>query len=145
MSDINVESDEEEPPMPKRALNHPDLPSPPGFSRGVEVSGPGRTIYLAGAAPLDDQNQLVGPGDVAAQADASMGKLAGVIKAAGGSMSDVVYLNLYMKDISQIGEIQAVRDKYLQGPVYPAMSGIQTPLAHPDWLIEIDGVAFIED
>lgn len=129
--------------MEKRALGHPDLPEPPHFSRAVEVSG-GRTIYFAGQAPLDAQGNVAGS-TLGEQAATCLDKMAGILEAAGGSMSDIVHLVFYVTDISNFGEVQPARDKYFTGPVYPAMSGVQVAaLADPAWFVEVDGVAVIE-
>ena len=130
--------------MPKKAINPSTLPVPPGFSRGVETSGGGRTIYISGAAPLGPDNQVSGD-NLAAQAEACLSKIALILGEAGGSMGDIVSLSVYVTDISRLAEISEVREKYLTGPVPPAMSGFEvSALAGPDWLIEIDGIAYIE-
>jgi 2-iminobutanoate/2-iminopropanoate deaminase len=130
--------------MPKRAINPPSLPEPPKWSRGVEVSGTGRTVYIAGAAPLDEHNEVAGD-DLLSQAGACFGKIAKILEEAGGTMNDMVFVTAYLTDISRIGEMQPVRDAHFTGPVYPAMSGVEVAaLADPRWLIEVDGVAYIE-
>ena len=128
--------------MPKRALSHPDLPDPPHFSRAVETTG-GRTVYFAGQAPIDAEGNVVGT-DLGTQTERCLDKMAGILEAAGGTMADIVHLVVYVTDISKFAEVQPARDKHFKGPVYPAMSGVQVAgLAHPDWLVEIDGTAVI--
>lgn len=131
--------------MPKRAINPAGLPPPPKFSRGVEVSGSGRTVYIAGAAPLNPDGSVAGVDDMQAQAAACYGKIAQIVEEAGGSMDDIVFLTMYVTDLSRLDEVQPVRDQYFKGPVFPAMSGFEvSALAGSDWLIEVDGVAYIE-
>ena len=129
--------------MPRRELAHPTLPSAPGFSRALEVSG-GRTIWLSGQVPTP-----VGGGDVptglAEQADICLGKIADYLDAAGGSMADVVKVTFFTTDMAGFGAVRPVRDRYFKGPLYPAMTGVEvTALADPSWLIEIDAVAVVE-
>lgn len=131
--------------MPKRAINPAGLPPPPKFSRGVEVSGAGRTVYIAGAAPLNPDGSVAGVGDMQAQAAACYGKIAQIVEEAGGTMDDIVFVTMYVTDLSRLDEVQPVRDQHFKGPVYPAMSGFEvSALADSDWLIEVDGVAYIE-
>ncbi len=129
--------------MPKRALGHPDLPDPPHFSRAVETTR-GRTVYFAGQAPIDSAGNVVGT-NLTEQTERCLDKMAGILEAAGGSMADLVHLTFYVTDISRFSEVQPARDKYFTGPVYPAMSGLEVAaLAHPDWLVEVDGIAHID-
>jgi len=131
--------------MPKRELKHPTMGSGPGFSRAIEVSG-GRTIYFAGQAPNDVGVATVGIGDVKAQANACFVKLKALIEVAGGSMADFVMLNMYLTDMRMMGAVHEVIEEYFTEAPFPAMSGYQVAaLGNPDWLIEIDGVAFIAD
>lgn len=131
--------------MPKRELQHPTMGGAPGFSRAIEVSG-GRTIYFAGQAPNDVGVPTVGIGDMAAQADACFRKLEALVGVAGGTMADVVMLNVYVTDMGRMGEVRTVMERYLTERPFPAISGFEVKaLANPDWLVEVDGVAFIAD
>lgn len=127
--------------MDKRSLSHPDLADPSHFSRAVETIG-GRTIYLAGQAPIDADGQPVAVGDLGGQTARCLEKIAAILEAADASMDDVVQLTFYVTDISRFAEVQPVRDLHFHGPIFPAMSGVQVAaLAHPDWLVEVDGIA----
>ena len=129
--------------MPKVAINPPSLPAPPSFSRAVAVSGPGRTVYVAGIAPLDDQG--VAPADMRGQAEACFSKLDAILTSAGGTIADLVSLTIYVTDITQMPAVNEVRARRLCHDPLPATSGMEVAaLAHPDWMIEIDGIAFVE-
>lgn len=131
--------------MPKRELQHPTLGGAPGFSRAIEVSG-GRTVYFAGQAPNDVGIPTVGIGDMGAQADACLKKLEALVGVAGGTMADFVMLNIYVTDMDRMGEVRQVLDRYLTERPLPAISGFEVAkLANPDWLVEVDGVAFLAD
>ena len=57
-------------PTKARFINPPALYKPPGYTHVVEVTGPGRIVYLAGQLGFDDQGKLVGaPGDFRAQTE----------------------------------------------------------------------------
>ncbi len=132
--------------MPKQLINPPGLPVPPSFARGLEVSGPGRTIYLGGAAPIDEDGNTVDIGDMRAQALQCLGKLARIVEHAGGTMDDVVSLTFFVTDFSDREGYHAARAEYWPGEYQPAVMGGQIDgLYNPEWLIEIAGIAFIED
>jgi enamine deaminase RidA (YjgF/YER057c/UK114 family) len=134
-------------PTPKRGLNHPDLPSPPNFSRGVEVTllG-GRAVFISGAAPTDAGGKVIGKGDMGAQTEACMKKVQAILAEAGGSIDDLAFMTAYVTDIDRIREMDEVRLGFLSGPVLPALSFFEvSQLAHPDWLVEIDGIAIVDE
>jgi enamine deaminase RidA (YjgF/YER057c/UK114 family) len=61
-------------------------------------------------------------------------------------MADFVMLNVYVTDMSRMGEVRTVMGRYLTERPLPAISGFEVQaLANPDWLVEVDGVAFIAD
>ena len=61
-------------------------------------------------------------------------------------MADFVMLNIYVTDMDRMGEVRQVLDRYLTERPLPAISGFEVAkLANPDWLVEIDGVAFLAD
>ena len=116
-----------------------------GFSRAVEPA-PGRTIYLSGQVSTDPSGEVVGVGDMTAQARTCLDKLALLLEVAGGSMNDIADLTMYVTDMRLMGEVQAVRAGYFDGPVPPAMTGVQViALAKPEFLIEIAATAVIEN
>lgn len=131
--------------MATEAVNPAHLPRPPTFSRAVVVTGPGRTIYVAGIGPVDEQGRVDRAGDMARQADVCFAKLVTVLDAAGATAGDVVQLTVYVTDMAQMSHFHDARSRHLTGAVLPAISGMQVvALAHPDWTIEIDGVAFVD-
>jgi enamine deaminase RidA (YjgF/YER057c/UK114 family) len=72
----------------------------PGFSHAV--TGSGRWVATAGQVALDDAGKLVGAGDFEAQARQVFANLGRALAAAGASFADVVKLNYYLTDISQL-------------------------------------------
>ena len=130
--------------MPKRDWKHPDLPASPGFSRALEVPQ-GRTIYFSGQVPTDSDGATVGHGDLGAQAEVCFGKIRAMLELAGGSMDDIVKVNMFLTDIGRIAEVMAVRERYFTSEPYPAMTGVEiTALNNPDWMIEVEAIAVIE-
>jgi enamine deaminase RidA (YjgF/YER057c/UK114 family) len=122
------------------------LPKPAGFSYGYEVKH-GRLVFLAGQVARDASNAVVGPGDLVAQFRQVCRNLQAVMSAAGGDLTDIVKLTIYVLDTDaykrQLREIGAVYREYF-GKHFPAMTlvGARDLFdAAEGALIEIEGVA----
>ena len=118
------------------------------FTQVVTVESHGvKTIYVSGQVGVDAQQNLVGTGDFAAQAEQSFANLATALASAGVSLVDVVKLNLYVvnykyENAAVMGEL--IRRHFPAGRL-PACSliGIQA-LAQEEFLIEIEATAVRE-
>jgi len=116
----------------------------PGYSHAV--TGRGRWVATAGQVALDEAGKLVGPGDLEAQARQVFANLDRALAAAGASFADVVKLNYYLTDISQLPVVRAIRDEYVDTARPPASTAVQVPaLAMPDLMIEIEAWAICAD
>jgi enamine deaminase RidA (YjgF/YER057c/UK114 family) len=122
------------------------LPKPAGFSYGYEVKH-GRLVFLAGQVARDASNAVVGPGDLVAQFRQVCRNLQAVMSAAGGDLTDIVKLTIYVLDTDaykrQLREIGAVYREYF-GKHFPAMTlvGARDLFDAADGcLIEVEGVA----
>jgi len=128
-----------------RHLNPKTLTKPPGYTQVVEVTGPGRTVYLAGQLGLDLDNKLVGgPGDFRAQCTKAFENLRDALASVGATFDDVVKINNYLTDMAHIGLFREVRDAFLNRQTPPASTTIATPaLARPGALFEIEAIAVL--
>ena len=87
---------------------------------------------------------MVGRGDFSAQARQVLKNLKAMVEAGGGTLADVVKLTMYLTDVRYRQDLVPIREEFF-GPKLPASTLITTPaLAHPDYLIEIEAVAFVE-
>jgi enamine deaminase RidA (YjgF/YER057c/UK114 family) len=131
----------------REAINPASLPPPPGYSQVVRVSG-GTTVYVAGQVAWDRDGNLVGNGDFDAQTRQVFTNLEAALAAVDCSFADLVKIGIYVvdHDASKLDVIRRVRDEFF-GEIAPPAStllGVER-LALPGLLIEVDGVAFIED
>lgn len=131
----------------RQAINPPSLPSPPGYSQVVRVSG-GTTIHIAGQVAWDSAGNLVGDGDFEAQTRQVFTNLVEALRSVGARVDDLVRIGIYVvdHDSATLETIRRVRDE-LFGAITPPAStllGVQR-LAVPGLMIEVDGVAFVED
>src|SRR6185369_8019539 len=125
-----------------RFLNPQTLSTPTGYSHVAEVSS-GRTIYIAGQVAFDKSGSLVGKGDFAAQTTQVFENLKSALAAAGATFDNVVKVNTYITDMSQIQTLRELRGKYY-GKNAPASTLVEIgKLAHPDLMIEIEAIAVV--
>lgn len=103
---------------------------------------------MSGQVALDENGQLVGADDFAAQARQALRNLANVLKRLGATWGDVVRFNWYLVDTSELPILRQIRDEFilpaLDGRPAPASTLIQVAgLFRPDCLIEVDAVVAI--
>jgi enamine deaminase RidA (YjgF/YER057c/UK114 family) len=133
--------------MEKHILNPPSLAKPSGYAHGVLVEG-GRLLFLAGQTGMGPEGNIASPGDLVAQFSQALFNLKVVVEAAGGAMTDIVKLTLFVSDkaaykanLKPLGE--AYRSFF--GHYYPAMTLVEVKsLFDDDALVEIEGTAIVE-
>jgi enamine deaminase RidA (YjgF/YER057c/UK114 family) len=104
----------------------------------------GDTIYLRGQIGQDlDTRESVGIGDVEAQAERAMANIAILLDEAGGELSDIVKIVVYLTDVRYREPVYRVMGRWLKG-VFPVSTGlVVTALARPEWVVEIDATAVV--
>jgi enamine deaminase RidA (YjgF/YER057c/UK114 family) len=132
-------------PATTRRLNPDGLTKPPQYSQVVEVSGPVRTVFIAGQLGVDVTGTLVGaPGDFRAQAAQVFENLKTALAAVGAGFDAVVKLNTYLADTAHMPVLREVRAGYLSAATLPASTTIQVSgFARPGALLEIEAVAVL--
>jgi enamine deaminase RidA (YjgF/YER057c/UK114 family) len=126
-----------------RFINPEGLNRPPTYTQVVEVTGPGRTIYVSGQLGTAPDGKLVS-GDFRAQAEQVFTNLQAALAAVGASFSDVVKLNSYLKHIADLPILREVRARYLDPAALPASTTLEVPgFARPEALLEIEAVAVV--
>ncbi|WP_291685231.1 RidA family protein [Bradyrhizobium sp.] len=134
--------------MGKEFLSPATLLPPAGYSHIAKVSK-GTLIYLAGQVSSDASGKLVGEGNFEAQVEQVFGNLKIGVEAAGGTMADIIKLNIYLVaevDQTEVPKLRAIRDRYVNTAKPPASTlVVVSRLARPGWLVEIEAVAAIDD
>ena len=91
---------------------------------------------------MDSDGNTVGSEDVVSQTRHVLESVKSVIEAAGGSMSDIVYNMIFLKDINDYSAMNSVYEKYFdKNP--PARWCIRADLVKPDFLVEISSIAHV--
>ena len=112
--------------MAKTIISTPNAPAAIGtYSQAVKVGG---TVYLSGQIGLDPASMQMVDG-IDAQIVRVFDNLKAVAEAAGGSLADVVKLNVFLTDLGNFAKVNEIMSKYFSQP-FPA-------------LVEADGVMFI--
>ena len=126
-----------------KRTNPPALSTPTGYTHIVEVTGPGKTIYISGQIALDKDGNLVGAGNMKAQAEQVFKNLESALAAAGAKFSDVVKMNTFITDMDKAAAVREVRARYF-GDTTPASTLVQVvKLARPELLLEIEVIAAV--
>jgi enamine deaminase RidA (YjgF/YER057c/UK114 family) len=130
-------------PTTARFINPETMHRPTGYTHVVEVLA-GRPVYISGQVALDSTGSLVGPDDIRAQARRVFDNLRAALQAVGASFDQVVKLNYYVVDATQMPVIREVRDEYLDPARPPASTAVEVRrLVRDDLLIEVEAVAVI--
>jgi enamine deaminase RidA (YjgF/YER057c/UK114 family) len=128
--------------MPIRHV-HPDtLHATPNYSHAVVAHGP--LVLVSGQIGLDRAGNLVGPGDIEAQATQVLRNLETALAAAGTHLDQVVRLGVLITDRANIPAWRAVRDRFFQPP-WPASTLMVCGLAREELLIEVEATALLPE
>jgi len=106
----------------------------------------GNTIYLRGQVGQDlETRESVGIGDAEAQAERAMANIAMLLEEAGGALTDIVKVVVYLTDVRYREPVYRVMGRWLKG-VFPVSTGlVVSALARPEWVVEIDATAVVAD
>src|SRR5690606_34152231 len=108
--------------MPRPAIHSDRAPAANGpYSQATRAGrAPGSSmVFFSGQVPIDPATGNLVDGDIAAQARRAFDNLKAVCEAAGGSFDDIVRVGLYLTDLSQFSQVNAVMAEYFSEP-YPA-------------------------
>ena len=129
--------------MAHRYINPSTLARPMGYTHIVEARG-AQTFYISGQVALDDSGNIVGPGDMGAQARQVFENLHAALRSIGASFRDVVKLTYFIVDMTQMQTVREVRDQYIQPEYLPASTAVEVRrLAREEFLLEIEAVAVL--
>lgn len=103
----------------------------------------GDLVVCSGIVPVDDAGSTVGVGDAEAQTRQILTIMQRVLAAAGAEMSDVVHIRVFSTDMNNRKAINKVRLEFFDDPL-PASTHVQVMrLVNPEWLLEIEAMAFV--
>ena len=126
--------------MKKQIIQPVDAPQAIGtYSQAVRV---GNAVYLSGQIGLDPANMQMVEG-IEKQVHRVFANLAAVAETAGGSLADVVKLNIFLTDLAHFALVNSVMAEYFVQP-YPARAVVGVASLPKDALVEADAIMHIE-
>jgi reactive intermediate/imine deaminase len=127
--------------MSRKIITTTDAPQAIGtYSQAVQT---GNTVYLSGQIPLVPQTMELIVGDMRAQITRVFDNLSAVATAAGGSLADIVKLNIYLTDLSHFPLVNEVMATYFKEP-YPARAAVGVAELPKGALVEMDAIMSLD-
>jgi len=123
--------------MNKSYIATPTAPEAIGtYSQAVKV---GQTTYLSGQIPLLPETMAMVEGDIESEIRQAFSNLSAVCDAAGGSLNQLVKLNVYLTDLSHFPVVNAVMETLFDAP-YPARAALGVAALPRNARVEVDGI-----
>jgi len=123
--------------MKKTTIQTNEAPKAIGtYSQAVKVAN---TVYMSGQIPLDPASGEMVAGEIRAQNTRVFDNLVAVAKAAGGSLQDVVKLNVFLTDLKNFPLVNEIMAQYFREP-YPARAAVGVAALPRGAQVEMDAV-----
>ncbi|GMO93216.1 RidA family protein [Bradyrhizobium sp. TM239] len=128
----------------KKQITTDKLRQPNGhFSQATIIEASGKLLFVSGMTARKPDGTIAGVGDVSAQTRQVCENIKAAVEAAGGSLEDVVRVDVYVRNMEHFDAIHAVRREYFKPPL-PASTMVEIcKMTHPDYLIEINAIAVL--
>ena len=110
------------------------------YSQAVKVDN---TVYLSGQIPLDPASMEVVEGGIATEVTRVFDNLKAVAEASGGSLADIVKLNIFLTDLGNFATVNEIMAKYFSEP-YPARAAIGVAALPKGVGVEMDAVLVLD-
>ncbi|MGB5098051.1 MAG: RidA family protein [Porticoccaceae bacterium] len=124
--------------MADKCVIHSDR-APAAIGTYSQAIRTGNTVYLSGQIPLDPVSMQLISGDMRAQIERVFDNLAAVCAAAGGSLGDIVKLNIFLVDLGHFALVNEVMAGYFSAP-YPARAAVGVAALPRAAQVEMDAI-----
>ena len=128
--------------MPFSTIATPEAKPVANYKMATRIEG-GRLLYISGQVAWDASGNIVGKGDVSTQARQTFENLRGVLQAAGGDLSSLMKITTYITRIEDFPAVAEARSGVFSGELPASTLIVVKSLFHPDFLIEVEGVAAV--
>jgi enamine deaminase RidA (YjgF/YER057c/UK114 family) len=113
------------------------------YSLGVSVPV-GRLIFISGTVALDETGNVIGKGDMEAQARAVFRQIEKLLQEDGATLGDLVKITAFVTDMSQYVKFASVRKEVFGAGPYPASATVGVSgLVKDGLLVEVEAIAVI--
>ena len=120
-------------------IDVPGLPEPGQFSHVVRK---GKMVFISGQTA--DEEAAAGNLSPDAHAERVFGYLKLAVEAAGGDMTDIVKINIFLTDLDQFPAILDWRPKYFSEPFPAATTVVVNSMVRPELIMEIEAIAILD-
>jgi reactive intermediate/imine deaminase len=110
------------------------------YSQAVKVNN---TVYFSGQIPLDPTSMTMVNESIESEIHQVFKNLSAVAEAAGGTLNDIVKLNIFLTDLSCFAIVNEIMANYFEQP-YPARAAIGVKELPKGARVEMDGIMVIE-
>jgi enamine deaminase RidA (YjgF/YER057c/UK114 family) len=128
--------------MPFSTIATPEAKPVANYKMATRMEG-GRLLYISGQVAWDAAGNIVGKGDIRAQAKQVFENLRGVLRAAGGDLSNLMKITTYITKLEDFPAVAQARGEVFQGELPASTLIVVKGLFHPDFLLEIEGTATV--
>lgn len=113
------------------------------FSQATTIEASGKLVFISGMTARRRDGTIAGLGDIEAQTRQVCENVKAAVEAAGGTLDDVVRVDVYVRNMEHFPIIHKVRREYFKEPV-PASTMVEVAkMTSPDYLIEITAIAVL--
>lgn len=128
--------------MAKRTISTKHAPAAIGtYSQAVRS---GNTVYISGQIPLDPRTMTLAGYSFSEQCERVFENLKAVAEAAGGSLQDVLKLNIYLVDLGHFAKVNEIMGRYFVEP-YPARAAVGVAALPKNAQLEIEAIMEVSE
>jgi 2-iminobutanoate/2-iminopropanoate deaminase len=128
--------------MPFSTIATPEARPVANYKMATRMEG-GRLLYVSGQVAWDASGNIVGKRDVGAQARQTFRNLRQVLQAAGGDLGSLMKMTTYITRAEDRPAVAEARGEVFDGELPASTLIVVKSLFHPDFLVEIEGVAVV--
>jgi reactive intermediate/imine deaminase len=130
----------------KQQITTDKIRQPSGhFSQATVVEARGKLVFISGMTARRPDGSIAGIGDITAQTRQVCENVKAAVEAAGGTLDDVVRVDVYVRNMEHFDAIHSVRREYFKPPA-PASTMVEvSKFTAPDYLIEMSAIAVLPD
>ncbi len=128
----------------KQQITSKKLRQPNGhFSHATAIEAKGKLVFISGMTARHSDGSITGVGNIDAQTRQVCENLKAAVEEAGGTLDDIVRVDVYVRNMEHFEAIHKVRREYFTG-IAPASTMVEvTKFVSPDYLIEINAIAVL--
>ena len=127
--------------MKKSKISTNKAPSAIGvYSQAIRA---GNLVFISGQIPLDPKSMQMIDGDINDHIKQVLTNIKSIVEESGGTMNDIVKINVYLKDLEHFQNVNSVMESYFDEP-YPARAAVEVSRLPKDVSIEMEAILYVE-